>query len=443
MSEFSKIAWSEGMFLRPQHFQQQDRHLQYSQQRRQAQLAPFSWGLFDYQLDSQCLKFSQFGLSAVRGILPDGTLLELPDIEPLPAPLSISKGCRDQQVYLCLAADKVNGLNIAEQQSSQITRFQFADHTLTDTSLAETAVETLQLARLRVLLKLESDDRSGFIGVAIARIREVTEHGDVKLDDKFIPPLLNVQRNPPLKALLSETLGMLNQRAQALSGRISKGQGSNSSSIADFLMLQVLNRYEPLLKHWQHLDGTNPLALYQLLVSMLGELATFTSKDKRPPEFPAYIHDELTTVFGNLAVIMNQTLSVVLEQTAQALPLEQAKFGILVSPLTDKTLLQYAQFVLAVSADLPSEEIRKHLPARLKIGPVEHIRELVNNQLPGIAVTGLPVAPRQVPYHAGYHYFQLDKSSIYWQRLANSGALALHLSGNYPGLKLELWAIKA
>ncbi len=442
MSEFSKVAWSEGMFLRPQHFQQQDRYQHFSQQSRQSQLMPFSWGIYDYQLDSQCLKFSQFGLTSLRGILADGTLLELPEIEPLPAALTISKGCRDQQVFLCLAVDKANGLNIAEPQSHQITRFQFADQVLTDTSLAEPATETLQLARLRVLLKLESDDRSGFIGIAVARIREVTDQGEVKLDDKFIPPLLNLQRNQSLKALLSETLGMLNQRAQALSGRISKGQGS-SSSIADFLMLQVLNRYEPLLKHWQQLDGSHPLAWYQLLVSMLGELATFTSKDKRPPDFPAYIHDDLTSVFGNLAVIMNQTLSVVLEQTAQALPLEQAKFGILVSPLTDKSLLDYAQFVLAVSADLPAEEIRKHLPARLKIGPVEHIRELVNNQLPGIAVTGLPVAPRQVPYHAGYHYFQLDKTSIYWQRLANSGALALHLSGNYPGLKLELWAIKA
>jgi len=442
MSEYSKVAWSEGMFLRPQHFQQQERHLHYREQSRQAQLTPFCWGIYDYQLDSQCLKFSQFGLTKLRGILADGTLLELPDVEPLPAPLSIARGCRDQQVFLCLAVDKANGVNIAEQQSNQITRFQFADHSLMDTSLAEAAIETLQLARLRVLLKLESDDRSGFIGFAVARIREVTEQGEVKLDDKFIPPLLNVQRNPSLKALLSETLGMLNQRAQALSARISKGQGT-SSSIADFLMLQVLNRYEPLLKHWQQVDGSSPLALYQLLVSMLGELATFTSKEKRPPEFPAYVHDDLTMVFGYLAVIMNQTLSVVLEQTAQALPLEQAKFGILVSPLTDKTLLEYAQFVLAVSADLPAEEIRKHLPARLKIGPVEHIRELVNNQLPGIAVSGLPVAPRQVPYHAGYHYFQLDKSSLYGQRLANSGAWALHLSGNYPGLKLELWAIKA
>ena len=132
MSEFSKIAWSEGMFLRPQHFQQQDRHLHYNQQSRQEQLAPFSWGVYDYQLDSQCLKFSQFGLTSLRGILPDGTLLELPDIEPLPAPLSIGKGCRDQQVYLCLAVDRANGVNIAQPDSEQITRFHFADHTLTD-----------------------------------------------------------------------------------------------------------------------------------------------------------------------------------------------------------------------------------------------------------------------------------------------------------------------
>lgn len=442
MSDYSRVAWSEGMFLRPQHFQQQERFLTHSWQQQQAMQAPFGWGVVRYALDNQCLKFSQFALAELDGILPDGTVLKLPEVDALPAAIEVPKSCRDQLVYLCLALDKANGQNISNEDSNQITRFSHAEHSVADTSLAEDSQEILQLAKLRLLLKLESEDRGGYVSIPVARIREVTDQGEVKLLKKFIPPALSVQQDPELAAFLNETLGMLCQRAEALAARLGKGQGS-ANSIADFLMLQVLNRYEPLLRHLKAGALEHPLSFYRLVISMIGELATFTSKQKRAPQFPAYQHEDLTTVFGNLAVIMNQTLSVVLEQTAQALPLEQAKFGILVSPLTDKTLLEYAQFVLAVSADLPADDIRKHLPARLKIGPVEHIRELVNNQLPGIAVTGLPVAPRQVPYHAGYHYFQLDKGSIYWERLANSGGLALHLSGNYPGLKIELWAIKS
>ncbi|HEY0922254.1 type VI secretion system baseplate subunit TssK [Rheinheimera pacifica] len=442
MSDYSRIAWSEGLFLRPQHFQQQERYFDYARQQQMTMQLPYGWGVRRCEIDQQSLKFAQFGLAELEAVLPDGTVLQLPAVEALPAAIQIPKTCRDQQVYLCLAMDKANGQNISSDSGSHISRYSYAEHSVADNSLSEDATEVLQLAKLRLLLKLESEDRGGFICIPLARIREVSEQGEVKLLKKYIPPLLDIQQDSELSAFLTEALGMLCQRADALADRLGKGQGT-ANSIADFLMLQVLNRYEPLLRHLKTGVLEHPLSLYRLMISMLGELATFTARQKRPPQFPQYQHDDLTAVFGNLSVIMNQTLSVVLEQTAQALPLEQAKFGILVSPLTDKTLLEYAQFVLAVSADLPAEDIRKHLPSRLKIGPVEHIRELVNNQLPGIAVTGLPVAPRQVPYHAGYHYFQLDKGSIYWERLANSGGLALHLSGNYPGLKIELWAIKA
>lgn len=441
MSDFSRVAWSEGLFLRPQHFQQQERYFEYSRQQQAAMQLPYCWGVRQLSIDHQSLKFGQFALAELEAMLADGTVLQLPVVEQLPAPIQVPKSCRDQLVYLCLPVNKASGQNISNDKD-RICRFAYADHSITDNSLAEEATETLQLAKLQLQFKLESEDRGGFICLPVARIREVSEQGEVKLVKKFIPPLLDIQQDGELTAFVNEALGMLCQRADALADRLGKGQGT-ANSIADFLMLQVLNRYEPVLRHLKSGVLEHPLNLYRLIVSLLGELATFTSRQKRPPQFPEYQHDDLTMVFGNLGVILNQTLSVVLEQTAQALPLEQAKFGILVSPLTDKTLLEYAQFVLAVSADLPADDIRKHLPARLKIGPVEHIRELVNNQLPGIAVTGLPVAPRQVPYHAGYHYFQLDKGSIYWERLANSGGLALHLSGNYPGLKIELWAIKS
>ena len=58
------------------------------------------------------------------------------------------------------------------------------------------------------------------------------------------------------------------------------------------------------------------------------------------------------------------------------------------------------------------------------------------------AVRALPVVPRQIPYSAGYVYFELDKGSEFWRQLEQSGALALHIAGEFPGLDMAFWAIR-
>jgi type VI secretion system protein ImpJ len=99
-------------------------------------------------------------------------------------------------------------------------------------------------------------------------------------------------------------------------------------------------------------------------------------------------------------------------------------------------------FVLAVRADVQDEVIRSRLPAQIKIGSVERIRQLVNAAMPGIAIKPLPVAPRQVPFRSGYTYFELDRHSEFWKELHESGGFALHLGGDFPGIEMEFWAIR-
>jgi len=132
---------------------------------------------------------------------------------------------------------------------------------------------------------------------------------------------------------------------------------------------------------------------------------------------------------------------VVLEQTATKLPLDIRQYGIRVTPIPDKKILSTCQFVIAVKADIAGEELRTRLPSQIKLGPVENIRDLINNQLHGISISALAVVPRQLPYQTGYHYFEVNKQGMYWQRLLESGGLAIHLSGSYPGLDIELWTI--
>ena len=114
-----------------------------------------------------------------------------------------------------------------------------------------------------------------------------------------------------------------------------------------------------------------------------------------------------------------------------------------VAKVPDPTLYGTAVFILAARADLPAEELRRRFPAQLKIGPVEDMSKLVNLSLPGVSVSPVPVAPRQLPFHAGFVYFELDQSGKTWAGLKSSGALAMHLAGEFPGLELEFWAIRS
>ena len=101
--------------------------------------------------------------------------------------------------------------------------------------------------------------------------------------------------------------------------------------------------------------------------------------------------------------------------------------------------------MLAVDAQMPGEALRARFPTQVKIGPVERIRDLVNLQLPGVTLRPLPVAPRQIPYHAGFNYFELDTRGSEHVEAAREprAALAMHIAGDFPGLEIEFWAIRA
>jgi type VI secretion system protein ImpJ len=176
---------------------------------------------------------------------------------------------------------------------------------------------------------------------------------------------------------------------------------------------------------------------------MAGEFATFTDARRRPSSYPAYRHEDLQRSFTPVMADVRRSLSAVLEQTAIRIPLQERKHGVRVGPIVDRTLLNGTSFVLVVQADMTAEALRRTFPGKAKVGAVEHIRELVNVALPGIDLQPLPVAPRQMPFIAGAQYFELDRNSPHWQQMQSSGGFAIHVSGDFPNLALDLWSIRS
>lgn len=438
----SKVVWSEGMLLQPQHLQQHDRYLATQLEARVGALRPYGWGVARLEIDEQALALGKLALVAFSGVLPDGTPVGAPGDDELPLPIDIPPDARDVTIVLALPVrrhgvpevDDGHGLeNFARHRSAEVEVW---DSNGLDSSAQVT------VGKLRLRLALASEVADAWVTLGVARVIERRADNRVVLDPAYCPPALDVRAAPALKGFLDELLGLLHQRGEALAARLAQPAGAGAADIADFLLLQLLNRSQPLVAHLAGMSGLHPEALYRELVRLAGELATFTRADKRPSPYPVYRHDALDASFAPLMLDLRRSLSAVMDPHAVPIPLEERQFGIRVAVLPDRALLHAATFVLAVQAQLAPEAVRGSFPPQVKIGSVETIRDLVNLQLPGIALRPLPVAPRQLPYLAGYTYFELDRGSDYWQQLSNSAGFAMHIAGSFPGLQMQFWAIR-
>jgi type VI secretion system protein ImpJ len=444
MSWESKVLWTEGMFLQPQHFQQSDRYHEALVSGLAARIAPYAWGVSEIKIDTELLKVGQFSLRSVSGLTPDGTVFRVPSFDDHPPALDVSSSVKDCVVYLTVPQRRQGALDV-DMSGSELSaaRLRPGEIDISDSTGRGRKETRLAISKLRLQFALEVDDLADKLSIPIARIIEVRPDQEIVLDSAFVPSCLDIRAAPPLHGFIDELAGLLAHRMTALSGRLTAGAGAKGTAeIQDLLLLMTINRALPVLRQMAQQDNLHPLDLFRECLSLVGELSSLLSHEKRPNTYPAYQHHDLTATFHPVIRDLRTYLSAVLEQTAVSIPIEERKFGIWAGRLADRKLIGTAGFVLAVSTDIPAERVRRHFAGQAKIGPVEEIRQLVNSALPGIGVSALPVAPRQIPYDSGSVYFELDASSPYWGKMATSGGIAIHVSGEYPGLKMELWAIR-
>ncbi len=437
----SKPLWIEGMFMRPQHLQQHDRYLEAYVEARSGELRPHSWGVAALEIDSQALGLGKLAVSRVRAVMPDGTPVEIPSHGHSVSPRDIPTRFANGRVYLAVPVRSSDGPEIDPEGDGRIVpRYLAVDRSLRNSTERTSSEIDVRVGVPNLRLLLEGEPADDLVLLPIARVRERAADGGVTLDDEFLPPALDCGAHPGFGRFIGEVTGLLRRRGEALATMVDPARADGVSTLMDFLLLQLVNRFEPLFEHLSKIRPLHPDQVYGAALQLAGELSTFEGS-RRPPAFPAYVHDDLATCFGPVLQHIRQALSIVTERTAVQLPVEARKYGVYISLIADRALLN-GRFVLAVRANVDSADILRSFPSQVKIGPVEEIRNLVNLQLPGIGLRALPVAPREIPYHSDTAYFELDKRSDLWSKLSAAASFAFHVAGEFPGIRLEFWAIR-
>ena len=443
MSWQQRVVWTEGMFLRPQHFQQQERYLEFYANARSAAAGSHAWGFEELVLDADALKLGKLAIQAARGVFPDGTPFSIPAQGEPPSPLDVPSEARDQRVMLALPIRRPDVAEVTlAQADGDLTRVRVNEREVVDAIAMGSPSALVQLGDLRLRLLVESDLVDGWMALGVARIVDRRPDNSVQVDPAYMPPTLSLRACPPLTAFMRELQGLLHQRGEALAGHMTQAGRGGISEMADFMLLQVVNRWEPRVRHLLQQNALHAERLYAMLLELGGDLATFARESRRPIEYPVYDHDDPQKAFQPLMDDLRRSMSLTPGQNAIPIDLEHKGHSVYVGVMPSIEIVRTASFVLAVSADVPADMIRTRFPMQTKIGPVEKIRELVMLHLPGIPLRPLPVAPRAIPYNAGFNYFELDTKHELWQRMPQSGGIAMHIAGDFPGLQFQFWAIR-
>jgi type VI secretion system protein ImpJ len=436
----NKVVWAEGMFIKPQHFQQQERYFENLLKAIHTSVNNHAWGIIYCEFDQSLLSINKVSITKAAGVLEDGTYFNIPNNDIAPTVLSVPPNTQNMLIYLGAPLSQ-SGRPEITAQPLKLSRFHMKEHEVNDNASEELNPTPIAVAQLNLQLLLDSDDRRQFACLPIARIKNISSAGEIQFDDNFIAPCLDYKSSTTLVAFIREIKALLQQRSDALAKNMGDINRSNSA-VSDFLMLQMINRINPLLIHLEQQPYIHPEELYKILLSFSSELATFTSSEKRLSIMNRYDHRNLQNTYRSLMFSLRNSLSTVIERIAFALPLEKRDYGILMSTIHDRSLLDGADFVLAVNASIPTESLLSRFPNQIKIGCVEHIRELITAQLPGIKLQTLNIAPPQIPYNTGFSYFKLDFSNKELEQIKKSGGIAFNINGDYPDLQLEFWAIR-
>ncbi len=419
-----------------------DRFLSAELDRRVSATRPFAWGVTELAIDEDLATLGKFGVIRMVGVLADGTRFAVPDDMPPPPPLDLPAQASDAVVYLTLPAAQPGAVMFEdEERAGPASRFLVGESDVADVFSADRTREPIEVARPHLRFGVTRDDVYGRVCLGLARVREMQNRRAV-FDDRFIPPAQDLRASPRLRGGLGDILGRATQRAEELALRAVEATDGGAETFASFLLLQCLNRWCPVLAHLQSLPDVHPERLFEQLAAMTGELATLTRADRRPPPLPVYDHENLQATFEPVFDLLRAMLSAVFDRSAIQLPLEAAGPGAYVSTITDHQLYRTGYFYLAVNAAAPLDEIRQRFPAMAKIGAVQKMRAIVESALPGVPLRHAPTPPPQLRVLPGYLYFELDRGVPDWRDFATAPALGLHLAGEWPALKMELWCVK-
>ena len=315
MTWTNRVIWQEGMFLRAQHFQQQDRWLEALLRGRTAALRPYGWGLTEAVINRDLLATGQFALASATGVFEDGTPFSFPGETDQPVPLELAETTRNALVYLVLPIRQAGAVEIAADDRPG-GRYGQQGFEAYDTHSGSPQPAEIQVGRLTPALHAGDPEPR-----RLSRHRPRADHrsrcrpaGDAgrPLDRAG----LAVFRHTAAGRAAGRTGRHAEPARRGAGGPADRAGRARGGRGRDFLLLQSVNR-------WQKLLATGPMPATSTPRTCTPPWCRWSASSPPSPDHPPpeptirpYRHEDLQRSFAPVVADLRRALSAVLETTA-------------------------------------------------------------------------------------------------------------------------------
>ncbi len=443
----NRILWGEGMFLRPQHFQQ----LSHFQEQQLANLhhstRRHGWGMQQLSLDPTALKGGLVRVDALAVLFRDGTLVQAPTYDPLPPSRNLNDipQCGIQTtLYACLPDIHPHGGNVSLNDAAGNRPARFSQTSRPFPDLYTGALDAdISLLEVDIRLMVEEENRDGYDCVPIARLSRDAA-GQWGLAQPYLPPMTDVGASTELTQIVRRLLDILLVKSQSLAGvhreRAKNVMEYSSTDIGSFWLLHTINRNFARLNHLARCAPLHPEELYLSLAEFCGELQTFSTLYTLE-DIPAYRHEALHDVLPVLDKQIRDLLETVISARYAILPLHSPKPSFHIGQIESDRLLENVDYYLSVQSDLPAAHVIENVPLKIKIGAPDDVEKLLNSAMRGVSVTHAAQTPSAIPVRVGNHYFALEPHGDIYQRMLQSRSVCIYVPQTLADIRLELIAV--
>lgn len=430
MTDRNKVVWSEGLFLRTQHLQQQDRYTEWLVRRAVDAMPLQSVGFGRIEIDPVALEAGQVALLAAEAILPDGTFLSVPDHSVDIAPVTVTADTAAGLVSLGLPAESAGASEIdAAHATPSGMRWRGGFITARDAIREGADPSEIEVARAAPRLLLPGDETAGYSTLPITRIEGLTAEGAVAIDSGFLAPALRIEAVTWYGQLLKELVAGLDRIAEAHGAMVLGGSGA---SMENLLILEAANRARQRLAHLAAQDNIHPSTLFLELSGLAGQLATYGASARRLGDLPHYDHLDPQVSFTTLAdTLRSLVLSLRhVEPKARALKVSRHSDNIWTVRIDNPNIIAKNRIVLRIGGDMSEAMLRKIFVDQATVGAADDFDALWTSKLTGIPLKPLNSQPREIPYDGDRLCLELDRTSEHFASLAEAPGFVLGVAGN-------------
>ena len=452
----AKVLWGEGLFLRPQHFQQQDRYHEARLAEMAAALHPYCWGVRRLEIDADALKADILRVVELSLVFPDGELVRAPgpDALPLQARLAdLPPQLQSITFHAALPALRLHGENCARRgetaagpaaDSVQPTRYGQREQDIEDL-FGEAAPAPVAFLTRRVRLVPDLEPLDAYDSFPLVRLRRLAA-GGFEIDADFTPPSLSIEGAPGLHARLVRLMEKLLAKVHALYGHDREPGRSvialRGGDVASFWLLHTVSSGYATLGHYLAHRELHPERLFHDLLALAGGLMTF-SRGARLEDLPAYAHQDPGPAFARLDAILRELLDTVISSRYFAIALRSERPSYHLGALDSGRIDAHTTLYLGVSADMAALQLVDIVPLRFKIGAPEDVDKLVLTAMPGVKLVHAPRLPAALPVRPDTHYFVLENRGPLYEAMLKAQSISIYVPNGIRDLKLELIAIAA